>query len=344
VTPEAPSSYSPTAGLPFDDAELESKLVWIWGSPRSGSTWLLEMLCHPFQMEPHSHIGFKWRKGWSGEAPALPVNEFQIAAHLVPGIYGDSTGDATVEDDGGQILPRTLNRVTGYFASYAFSDAYAEVWRPEARRMTLVRLYAVIERAREADLQVPQDLPLLVIKEVNGSHGADLVMPLFPRSKMIFLVRDGRDVLDSIVDANRPGGWLSKRKWGSDGLVSDADRPQFVREHALRWTARMNACTRAYQAHDPELRIQVRYEDLLADTADGLGRIERWLGLPSGPKRMESIAAQHAFEALPERGRGPGKMWRAATPGQWRESLSAEEQKIANEVMGETLVELGYDA
>ena len=33
-------AYDATAGLPFDDEELESKLVWIWGSPRTGSTWL----------------------------------------------------------------------------------------------------------------------------------------------------------------------------------------------------------------------------------------------------------------------------------------------------------------
>ena len=28
------------AGLPFDDVRFESRLVWILGSPRTGSTWL----------------------------------------------------------------------------------------------------------------------------------------------------------------------------------------------------------------------------------------------------------------------------------------------------------------
>jgi hypothetical protein len=45
----------------FDDAELESKLIWIFGSPRTGSTWLLEMLCHPLKVDPNSDVGFKWR-------------------------------------------------------------------------------------------------------------------------------------------------------------------------------------------------------------------------------------------------------------------------------------------
>jgi hypothetical protein len=58
---------------------------------------------------------------------------------------------------------------------------------------------------------------------------------------------------------------------------------------------------------------------------------------------MESITSQHAFEATPERGRGPGKLRRSATPGAWREGLTPEEQDAANEIMGETLVELGYE-
>jgi len=171
--------------LPFDDEDLESRLVLIWGSPRSGSTWLLEMLCHPFRMDPDVDLGFRPPPEWDGDVLTLPVNEFQIAAHLAPGIYGDSTRGGTIEDEDGAILPRTLNRVTEYFSSYAFSTAYADVWRPEARRLTLVRLYAVIERARAAGFRIPEELPLLVIKEVNGSHGADLVMPLSPRSRML---------------------------------------------------------------------------------------------------------------------------------------------------------------
>ncbi len=104
------------------------------------------------------------------------------------------------------VLPTSLNRLLRARSRATRSrSAYEDVWRPEVRRLTLIRLYAVIERAREAGLKLADDPPLMVIKEVNGSHGADLVMSLFPRSKMIFLVRDGRDVLDSLLDANTDG-------------------------------------------------------------------------------------------------------------------------------------------
>jgi hypothetical protein len=335
-------SYSASAGLPFDDAELESKLVWIFGSPRSGSTWVLEMLCHPLVMDPESDLGFGWRADWDGAAWAVPVNEFQIGAHLAPGVYGDLAGHGLVEDEGGEILPRTVNRMIGSFSSYAFSTSYANVWRPEARRLTLVRLHAVVERARAAGLNQAVDPPLVLIKEVNGSHAADVVMSLFPRSRMIFLVRDGRDVLDSLVDAHRTGGWLAYLGRGG-GFETTEERREFVRATAGHWTARMNACARAFDAHPNDLRIEVRYEELLADTAARLGELNRWLGMPSAPQRMEAIAERHAFANVPKRRRGAGKSRRSASPGAWREGLTTEEQAVAQEIMGETLSGLGYE-
>ncbi len=209
--------------------------------------------------------------------------------------------------------------------------------------MTLVRLHAVIERARDAGLNLPPDDPLLVIKEVNGSHAADLISPLFPRSRMILLVRDGRDAVDSLVDANRPDGWLTKLRWRGGAFQNEQDRRAFVRRDSLNWRARITACLLAFEKHDPQLRVKVRYEDLLVGTERRLAELTRWLGLPFGPQRMSMIAAEHAFDKTPEPGRGPGKLWRAARPGAWREGLTPEEQQTANEVMGPVLARLGYE-
>jgi sulfotransferase family protein len=343
VTTGPTPGYSASAGLPFDDQELESKLAWIWGSPRSGSTWLLEMLCHPLVMDPESDLGFGWRADWDGAVWSVPVDEFQIGAHLAPGVFGDLAGNGLVEDEDGEILPRTVNRTIDSYSSYAFSTAYANVWRPEARRLTLVRLHAVVERARAAGLNHAVNPPLVVIKEVNGSHAADVVMSLFPRSRMIFMLRDGRDILDSLLDATSPSGWIRRAGLGKRVVESPEERLEFVRETAAHWTARMNACASAFAAHPHDLRIEVRYEELLADTPGVLGDLAAWLDLPGGPKRIQNIAKSHSFEAIPDKRKGPGKSRRSATPGAWREGLTTEEQAVAEEIMGETLSRLGYD-
>jgi hypothetical protein len=227
----------------------------------------------------------------------------------------------------------TLNGFMRNRPSYAFSEEFAEFWRPEARRMTLVRLHGIVQRAAEAGLPLPDRLPLLAIKEVNGSHGADVVMSLFPRSKMIFLVRDGRDVLDSLVAANRPEGFMKIRRAGAD----------WFREECQRWAARIDVCTRAYESHDPALRRQLRYEELRGDTPATLRSLLEWLGLPANDGRISNIVGRHAFEALPESKKGPGMHRRSATPGKWREGLTPEEQELAQEIMGPRLARLGYD-
>jgi hypothetical protein len=330
------ATYSATAGLPFDDEELESKLVWIWGSPRTGSTWLLEMLCHPLEAKRDEPLGFSWPQGWEDQVPALAVDEFLISSHLAP-------HQGRVIDIFETPFPATLNGLFQRRASYAFSEEFADVWRPEARRLTLVRLHAVVERARKAGLNLPADLPLVVIKEVNGSHAADLVMSLFPRSRMIFMLRDGRDILDSLLDANSPEGWLTRTGLGKGGFETSEERLDFVRDTCRNWAARINVCSRAYDAHDPALRKRIRYEELLADTPGMLGDLTGWLGLPHDDARVREIVERHTFAEVPEKRRGPGKRRRAASPGQWRESLTPEERDLAQEIMGPKLAELGYE-
>jgi len=285
------------------------------------------MLCHPLRPNQSRPLGFSWHETWKGRAAVLPADEFLVSSHLVP----TSGGTAEVL---GTMRFGTLNGFMRNRPSYVFSEEFAEFWRPEARRMTLVRLHGVVQRAREAGLPLPEQLPLIAIKEVNGSHGADVVMSLFPRSKMIFLVRDGRDVVDSLAAANRPDGFLR---------VKQDTNVEWMREQCQRWTARMDICTRAFEDHDPELRRQVRYEELRADTPGTLTGLLEWLDLPAGESRVGNIVGRHAFEAVPASKKGPGKHRRSATPGSWRQGLTPDEQAMAEAIMGTRLARLGYE-
>ena len=329
-------SYSAVEGLPFDDEELESRLTWIWGSGRTGSTWLMELLCAPLKASREQAVGFSWPPAWDGQSAALPIDEFLISRHLVPWM-------GRTEDLTGASRPDTLLNYLGTHPSYAFSDAYADVWRPEVRRLTLVRLYAVIERARKAGLKLPEALPLLVIKEVNGSHAADFVMSLFPRSRMLVLLRDPRDVLDSLLDAQRSGGWLAHAR-PLAAVDGESERLEWVESACRNWMAQFRTVRNAYEAHDPALRRELRYERLLADTAGELGPLRDWLGLAAERQRVETIAERHSFDSVPERLKGPGKHYRAAQPGGWRTSFSEAEQEVAGRILEPALTELGYEA
>ena len=323
--------YSATAGLHFDDQEFESRIVWMWSPPRSGSTWLLQMLAHP--LSPWTKgvgnvLGFVTPESWQGTVDAIPVLTTYVANHLLP-----TAGAENYSED---LVPVTFSSALGLRnrANYFFSSKYEDAWRPEVRRMMLVRYHRIVERtAARYDVRSP----LVFLKEAGGGHAAPLVMSMFPRSKLLFLVRDGRDSVDSQTAANQPGGWLPMGGW-----TTPEEREKFIRSRARTWTGDVAAIERAFEAHPPELRKMVRYEDLLADPASSLGSLVEWLGLPRSERWLAETVEANAFESLAPETKGASKFFRSATPGAWRKNMTAEDAAVLESIMGTKLREFGY--
>jgi hypothetical protein len=325
---------APQAATGGDPAGLESRLVWIWGSPRSGSTWLLKLLAHPLDPDPESALGFREPgPGASGPFDSVPVDETFISNHLSPAL-------ADPRIVAGRWVPGTLNNLLATKPAYVFSDEYADVWEPAARTMALTRLGGVLEKARAAGIPLTPD-PAMVIKETNGSHAADIVMRVMPSSRLLLLIRDGRDVVDSLMAANQPGGFMASK------LERAFETPE-ERAEGLGWAARLWACNtdmtlKAIESHDPALARVVRYEDLLADTVGEMRGLNDWLGLERSDEWLARLAEAHSFSALPAGQTGPLTRNRAAKPGLWRENLSDEEQRTVNEICGPLLERFGYE-
>jgi hypothetical protein len=319
-------------GRPADDA-IEQRLVWIFGSPRSGSTWLLDLLVHPLIANDEAETGVELRGAPEAGLPrAVPINEPYIPQHLAPPLFSDRPAH-----DG--LAEVTLNSFRHATASYLFSDRYAATWREDVRRLVLRRLGA---QAEELSRLHGLRRPLIVIKEPNGSVGAQEVLALFPRSRLLFLLRDGRDIVDSMLDAQAPGGWLEPPGSGApDGPV--LDRLDLIRLESRLWLARTAAVQRAFESHPPERRRLIRYEELRADPRPRLDELDAWLELGRAPSERADAIRWNDFDSYPTEATGRGLPLRAARPGLWREHLSAAEQDAMAEIMGETLQALGYD-
>jgi Sulfotransferase family len=327
------------------EGDLESRLAWIFGSPRCGSTWLLDLLCHPLKPTPSAAAGVIGprrraelrrflRRPWvrPGDA-AVPINEPYLPQHLIPLVPvrfdpTDPTSRAAV----------TLNETRAGDPNYFFCDQYAEAWRPELRRLILARLAAQVERA-ERELALSE--PAVVVKEPNGSHGAEFMMSVLPGARLIFLIRDGRDVIDSLMDAMTSGGWLAKPYMRR--LESPEERLAFARSEARAWLERTQTVERAFEARPGELRWKLRYEDLRASPLDTLRPLVDWLGLSRSTGELRAAISENEFEAIPSAQKGRGTQWRAATPGLWRQNMNAEERGAMEEIMGPKLGELGYE-
>jgi hypothetical protein len=156
---------------------------------------------------------------------------------------------------------------------------------------------------------------------------------------MIFLLRDGRDVVDSWLDAHRPGAWALDE--GAYPVASEG-REALIRWQASVWTYRTGVVLRAYQAHRPEGRVLVRYEDLLRDPTRELERICARFEIETPPAQLREIALAHDYDRVPTEEKGASKEIRAAEPGAWERHMTPAEQQAMYEVMGERLVEVGY--
>ena len=321
---------SPPDTPSFDDHAFESRLAWIFGSPRTGSTWLLRLLTFPLRPTTKRPSGSIMPRKASVQPVAVPLDEPYLPSHLTPVTNGFAEPGAP---------SFLLKGMRADDPNYFFADAFAECWRPEVRRLILVRLHAQANlAAREHSLHDP----FVVVKEPNGSHGADIVMSILSHSRLIFLLRDGRDVIDSMLHAQSGGGWLEGRR-GFGRAPSESARLDFVRQHSRLWVNRTLAVERAYGAHPPDLRITIRYEDLRADTLGALRPLIDWLGAQRSDEELEAAVAALAFEAYPARAKGPTKPLRAASPGLWRENVSDAERLLMNEIMGGTLQRLSYE-
>jgi len=288
----------------------EDRLAWIFGSSRSGSTWLLRML--------------------SDLRGVVPIDDPHLGHHLgvwrpIPLAWG-----ACEEPPQLTTLLDLMADQPGYF----FSERHRDSWWEPLRALIEARFAAQAEDSGGAAANGAG--PTYVVKE-PGSHAAPLLAELFPASKLIFLLRDGRDVVDSWMAAYQDGTWAIQK---GAFPVAPEGRIALIRWLSTVWAFRCRAVREAFDAHAPASRVLIRYEELRERPVEGVEKICKLLDI--NRPRAPEVVARHSFERAPGEARGPKREMRSATPGAWRENLSAEEQEAMHEVLGETLEDFGY--
>lgn len=203
---------------------------------------------------------------------------------------------------------------------YILGDPHRETWTRSLRAFVL----------DGADARFPGlgENGYLVVKEPNGSVGAPLLVEALPESRVILLVRDPRDVVASLLAAQRKGSWGY-----ADGGASlaDEDPDEFVRQRARMYDASFGKAWEAYGTHEGR-KVTVRYEDLRYDTFGELERAYSMLGIPVEREQLQRVVEKHAWENVPERHKGPDKPRRKARPGGWQEDLTPGQARMIEEI------------
>jgi len=206
---------------------------------------------------------------------------------------------------------------------FILADRHREAW------LSSIRTF-VLEGAAARFPQIA-DGGYLVIKEPNGSIGAPLLMEALPESRMILLVRDPRDVVASLLDANRRESWASKQRGRGERALADTNPDAFVRQQASMYSLNLSKAREAYEAHRG-FKVVVRYEDLRYGAFEELQRACSALGISADEEQIRRVIEKHSWENVPEERKGAGKLRRKARPGSWREDLTSGQVRVVEQV------------
>ena len=158
-----------------------------------------------------------------------------------------------------------------------------------------------------------------------------LLWELYPGAKEIFLVRDPRDMLASMLAFNEKRG---STEFGRDRVETDAD---FVRRLAMGVRNLMqNWQGRREQAH------LVRYEDLVTTPDDVLREAFDYVGIDASAAVVERVLRE-ASEPDAELAFHMTSRDQGASIGRWKRDLAADVQALCDEEFGPALAEFGYD-
>jgi len=217
-------------------------------------------------------------------------------------------------------------------------------WRKHAGDQRGVGLQAALSRARFIGLQRDFALSVLdsigdtpVILEKTPAHITvlDQLQEVLPEARFIHIIRDPRAVAASLAAAGRDWG----RSWASTSAL----------HNARRWRANVSEGL-ALRRKAPGRCYELRYEDLLADTAGHLAELFAWMDLDNGGALAREVAEESRINKLQkgdsqaawDLSKEPEGFFRKGRADSWKEELSRSDIAVVEAIAGPLMEELAY--
>lgn len=292
-------------------------LHFVISAPRSGSTWLATALNHHPQVFATEHRLFGrfcevWRNNDGTTAPRITFDSYA--------------------------------RAFGMHYFYPFMDLNYEQFVETFQREFAQFLVEFATRRTGKSVVIDKITPYpgtmpFVVKQIRKLH---------PQSKIIQLVRDGRDVLTSgafdwlLKDAEgtpryeffvqpEPGKGLSR-------FFDDA----LIERWALNWLETVDAFDTPGQAP----AIQVRYELMKGDLVSQLQQIFRAIEVETSVGLARHCQNQATFRKMAGREAGeekPLEKARKGISGDWKNYFTRADGELFSRLAGRGLISLGYE-
>lgn len=289
------------ATSPETGALRAENVVWILGSPRTGSTWLGRMMGHldgvktwhePFFgvmlsfRDNIANSGYAEKKTFLFGEPNKPI----WLEHMKRMVL--AVGEARFGSPGRLVVKEPNGSVGSGLILEAF---------PESGVVLLVR--------------DPRDVvaSLMDLAKPGAWYGYD---------------RFEMSTADADFDP-QTGSFSFAR------VVAEDDRVGHLARGVM---ASFKAAREAFDAHEGRKAL-VRYEDLRSDPLGTMKSLCSALEIPAGDEELARSIDAASWEKVPAEKKGQGKHHRKATPGGWREDLTPEQARVVEEANAPLLAE-----
>lgn len=294
----------------------EIQLHFVISAPRSGSTWLCQAL---------------------NRHPAIFATEQRL--------FGDYFG--VWPDRSGHDFPRqTFDHYARAFSGHYF---YRELGM---NRATFLRKFERSWLQFLASFGARHSGKPVLVDKITPYPGTsarviEKIQELLPQSKIIQLLRDGRDVVTSGTF-----DWLQKDGEGTPRHDFFVKRTAGMKLQRLfddaavtNWCNNWRECVDALNGDVADLTVQ--YEAMIQNQADELVRIFKLLGVESSSTLAENCADQASFLSLTGRQRGdeqPMAKTRKGIVGDWRNYFTKSDARLFHRLAGPQLIRSGYES
>lgn len=156
------------------------------------------------------------------------------------------------------------------------------------------------------------------------------IMKLFPKCKIVHIVRDARDVVSSLLAASK--------SWGADWA------PESAIVAARTWVSLVNAVDSSRDLIPAGQFYQLRYRDLVTSTLTEMKELSNFLNIHWELDALEAVIKKFdAARLLNVRGgEDSTKFLRKGRPGSWKTDLSLLQKFEVWYVAHKTMEKFGY--
>ncbi len=279
-----------------DDAARRNPYVFVVGCIRSGTTMLQRML------DSHPELACTYD------------------THFIPPIIKDLPRgvDPPLTDE-------IVARVTGHrrFDRLELPAASVEAARAQATTFGAFVCGLYDEYARLRGKRLAGEKSPGYCRHLPALHA------IFPWTRTIHLLRDGRDVALSIMN------------WGKGPTKLELFRTEPVGVCALWWQWDVRVGRRDGAMLGGDHYREVRYESLVAEPEPAMRDLASFLGLAYAPQ----MVAYHEGRQRSDPGLSAKAAWLPPTPGlrNWRTQMSARDVELFEALAGDELARAGYE-